>query len=702
MVKSGSSNRWESHTFQDLRSQNVNISTRIDDEFWEAYEKDGVYSLRRVVDKKVTKEIRARELLEMMSFATHGCGDPGVQNHTTINKWHTCKNSGEIWASNPCSEYMFLNDSACNLASLNLMRFRGTNGEFDINSFCQAVDLFVTSQDIMVSKASYPTKEITKNSDSFRPIGLGYANLGAYIMSLGLDYDSEEARNFSSAVTSLMTAEAYLHSTKLAEKLGPFKEFEKNKEPMLEVINMHKKASKKIPSKESLENLVQTANKKWEEVYERGGKYGFRNAQVTLLAPTGTIGIMMDCDTTGGEPVFALKTYKELSGGGSMMIVNKTVSLALESLGYEQENISNIVKYIDENETIEGCSDLKKEDLKIFDCAISAGEGKRVISPMGHIKMLGAIQPFVSGAISKTVNCAENTSVKEIEEMFYQGWKLGLKSISIYRDGSKVSQPLKTKKYGKFGVLGRGERESLPPIREGITQKVKVGHIPLFIRTGEYKDGRLGEVFIDSLQRGSEINRLLNENAIQFSEKLQYGVPLKTALEIFSKAGQSQISGITDHPFIKITNGIEGFLYDWIRAHYLGDISLLRGDDGTFRKPEMRPLPQELRVYQQVPDLHLLPTVVGRKFYPGVPSLEETINRISKTNYWEDKEEGLDTRNTIEKIKKTRTWKGKDNGIESGTMTGSVCEICGNMMISDGSCLKCLHCKTSTGGCGGG
>ncbi len=703
LVRYGSPSNWESHTFQDLRSQNVNISTRIDDEFWEAYEKDGLYSIRRVIDGSVIKDVRARDLLEMMSFATHGCGDPGVQNHSIINKWNTVKSSGEIWASNPCSEFMHLDNSACNLASLNLMRYRLNDGELDINSFCKAIDLFITAQDIMVSPASYPTKEIAKNSDAFRPIGLGYANLGAYTMSLGLPYDSDEARNFASAVTSLMTAEAYLQSTKLAEKLGPFKEFNKNKKSMLEVINMHKEASNKITLRyKGLEKLITTANSKWDDVLKRGEKYGFRNDQVTLLAPTGTIGIAMDCDTTGGEPVHSLESYKELSGGGSMIIVNQTVPLALDYLGYGQEDISKIIKYVKQNKTVEGCDTLKEKHLPVFDCAVSSGNGKRSIFPMGHIKMLGAIQPFVSGSISKTVNCPNNTTVEEIQEMFYQGWKNGLKAVAIYRDGSKVSQPLRTKKQSNIEILARGERESLPDIRKGITQKVKINNVPLFIRTGEYFDGRLGEVFIDSLQRGSEINRLLNENAIQFSEKLQYGVSLKNALEIFTKAGKSQISGFTDHQFIKTANGVEGFLFDWIRAHYLGDISFLKKDDGTWTDPEMRPLPSELRVYQQVPDLHMFPTVVGVKFYPDAPSLEETIKKISGENYWKDNHDGLDTRKTLEKIKRNRTWNGENNESESWIMTGSICEKCGNMMVSDGSCLKCLHCKTSTGGCGGG
>ena len=703
LVAAGSPNNWESHTFQDLRAQNVNISVRLDDEFWKAYESGDYYDIKRVLDGEVARKEKARDLLEMIAFATHNCGDPGIQNHTIINKWNTCKNSEEIWASNPCSEYMFVNNSACNLASLNLMRFRkkegesNEEGEFDIDSFLKAVDLYITAQDILVSKASYPTKEIAENSHKFRPLGLGYANLGAYIMSLGLNYDSNEARNFAAAVTSLMTAEAYLQSTKLAEKMGIFSEFEKNKEPMLDVMKKHRDFSKKINPRNGLESIVGRANQIWNEVVERGEKYGFRNAQVTLLAPTGTIGFMMGCDTTGCEPAFSLKSYKELAGGGSMTIVNETALLALEKLGYDASSIEEIKKYIDKNGTIEGNDLLKEEHLPIFDCAISSGHGTRFIAPEGHIKMLGAIQPFLSGAISKTINCPNNTSVDEIKDLFYLGWKLGVKALAIYRDRSKASQPLKTKKVSTLEIIARGQRESLPSLRNALTQKAKIGDVSVFFTTGEYPDGRLGELFINSLERGTEVNRLLNLVAVQFSEKLQYGAPLTEALEVFEKAGASQIMGPTNHVFIPQVKGVEDFIYKWISAHYLGDISFVP------KLPEIRPLPNELRIYQRIPPLHLIPTVAGEKFYPGAPSLEETIEKISGMNYWKDSEEGLDTRRTIEKIKKTRNWGNSDNSenLITGKITGQICDKCGNLMIHDGSCMKCPQCKTSTGGCGG-
>ena len=604
-----------------------------------------------------------------------------------------------------CSEYMFLDDSACNLASINLLRFRKENGQLDVQSLEKIVDLYVTSQDVMISKASYPTEKITLNSHKFRPIGLGYANLGAFIMANGWAYDSDEARDFAGAVTSLLTAEAALQSTKLAENVGAFEEFEKNKEPMLNVMEMHRKASKQLRKENGLEEIVDAANKKWDEVIERGNKYGFRNAQFTLLAPTGTIGFMMGCDTTGCEPEYQLVKYKELAGGGFMMITNETVPVALKTLGYSQDRIEKIVSYVNEDMpdgkkrgTVEGCPDLKPEHLPVFDCSISSPYGKRFISPRAHVEMLGAIQPHLSGAISKTINCPNNTTVEEIEELMYLGWKRGVKALALYRDGSKAAQPLKKRSASKLVNLARGEREPLPKERKGMIRKVKVGGINLFLTTGEYEDGRLGELFIESLERGSEVNRLLNEVAIEFSEKIQYGVPLEQALEIFQKAGNSQIAGITDHEFIKMAKGPEGFLYDFLRAHYLGDISCVHKEKDS---PEMRPLPWELKIFKKVPQLHLIPSVAGIGMYPGVPTLEETIKKVSKTNYWEDADEGLDTRQTIDKIKRTRAW-GKENNNEFyGRITGKMCDK-GHLMISDGGCFKCPICKTSTGGCGGG
>lgn len=715
LVEAGSPSNWESHTFQNLRGQNVNISVRFDDEFWKAYESDKDYAIRYVNDKGENNDgikelVSARSLARTIAFSTHGCGDPGIQNDDIINKWNTCKNSGRINASNPCSEYMFFDNSACNLASLNLMKFKTSEGKIDLSSFLKAVDIYITAQDIIVSHAAYPTKEIAENSHRFRPLGLGYANLGALLMSLGMPYDSDEARDFAAAITSNLTAEAYLQSTRLAEDMGTFEEYNKNKKPMLEVIKMHKKYAQKLHRGNGLEDLVDSANRIWDEVLKRGERFGFRNAQVTLLAPTGTIGFMMGCDTTGCEPELMLIKYKELAGGGLMTIINETIPQALKTLGYDENKIQKIIDYINQDmgeggkrATVEGCPELDEKHLPVFDCAYPSPYGDRFISPRAHIKMLSALQSHLSGAISKTVNCPENTTVEEIENLFYEAWNGGVKALAVYRNGSKGAQPLKTGKKNLLTVIKRGEREHLPDIRIGITQKVKVGGTSLFLTTGEYEDGRLGELFIGALERTSEVNRLLNENAVQFSEKLQYGVPLIEALEIFEKAGGSQISGRTNHPFITKAKGPEGFIYNWLRTHYLGNLSFLLEDDEAKEK-ELRPLPWELRVYKKVPKLYLMPSVEGITMYPGVPTLEETIEKISGYNYWEDKEEGLDTRETIEKIKRTRKWKTDKSefSVLSGKITGRTCDKCGGIMLSDGGCLKCPTCLISTGGCGGG
>jgi ribonucleoside-diphosphate reductase alpha chain len=703
LIEAGSPNNWESHTIQNLRSQNANISILVDKEFWDAYEADGVYNIRAVRTGEPIRQVKARDYLEQLAFATHGCGDPGIQNFDIMNEYNTCKNSGDIWGSNPCSEFMFLNNTACNLASINLMKFRNPDGSFDFGGFNKVVDHLITAQDIFVSKFSYPSKEIALNSHRFRPLGLGFANLGAYIMANGEAYDSEGARMFGGAVASAMSAEAYLQSTKLAEVLGPFEEFEKNREPMLEVIEKHRKSSHKLAAVNGLEHMVRASQETWEEALRRGEKHGFRNGQVTLLAPTGTTGLMMDCDTTGGEPVYQLKVYKELAGGGAITIVNQTVPLALKSLGYLPGEIDEIVKHIDKTGTAEGAPNLREKDLAVFDCAVTANEGTRAIAPMGHLRMMGAMQPFLSGAISKTVNCPNNTSVEEIQEMMYQSHELGLKAVAIYRDGSKAAQPLSTGVKKGLDILVRGEREPLPDLRYGITQKLKVGGISMFLRSGEYEDGRLGELFLDSLERGSGMNKALHENVVQFSEKLQYGMPLEEALEVFRKAGESQLSGFTDHPFIKQSRGWEGFLSEWVSAHYLGDISGV-STILSESKTELRPFPWELRVYQQKPKLHLMPSVAGVNFYEGVPTLEETIQEVSGTNFWLDEKSGLDTRKTIERIKKERKWnKDTARGMESqkGKITGRTCDGCGGMLISDGKCWKCPSCKTAIGGCSG-
>ncbi|HZL92601.1 MAG TPA: vitamin B12-dependent ribonucleotide reductase, partial [Vicinamibacterales bacterium] len=429
--------------------QNSNNSVRVTDEFMRAVLDDSDWQTHAVRDGAPMDRYKARELMRQIADATWVCGDPGMQFDTTVNDWHTCPNTARINASNPCSEYMFLDDSACNLASINLMKFVDASGEFDAKSFAKACEVFITAQEILVDNASYPTKAIERNSHDYRPLGLGYANLGALLMSRGLPYDSDEGRAYAAAITAVMTGEAYAQSAKIArDHGGPFAGYEKNRESMLRVMRKHRDAVSEINAKHVPADLYAGAKQAWDEAVELGEDFGYRNAQATVLAPTGTIGFMMDCDTTGVEPDIALVKYKKLVGGGLMKIVNQTVPMALEKLGYTKPEIEAIVHHIDENEMIEGAPFLKEEHLPVFDCAFKPANGERSIHYMGHIRMMGATQPFISGAISKTVNVPREATVDEIEKAYVESWRLGAKAVSIYRDGSKRTQPLNTSRAG--------------------------------------------------------------------------------------------------------------------------------------------------------------------------------------------------------------------------------------------------------------
>jgi len=445
--------------------QNANHSVRATDEFMRAVEEDREWVTREVLTGKPSNRYRARELLRQIAEGTYICGDPGMQFDTTINDWHTCPNSARINASNPCSEYMFIDNTACNLASLNLMKFLNEDDEFDIEAFRKATRVLITAMEIIVDNSSYPREEIAQNSHLFRTLGLGYANLGALLMSRGLPYDSDEGRTYAAAITSIMCGQAYLTSSELAEVMGPFEEFYKNREPMLRVIQKHRTAAYNLDKTNLPEELFKASCQVWDEAYQNGKKHGYRNAQVTVLAPTGTIAFMMDCDTTGVEPDIALVKYKKLVGGGLLKIVNQTVEKALKKLKYPETTIKNIINYIDENDTIEGAPGLKEEHLSIFDCAFKPKNGQRSIHYMGHVKMLAAVQPFISGAISKTVNVPENITVEEIMDIYMSAWKMGVKAIAIYRDNSKRTQPLSTAIKETVKEYGRPYRRRLPDER---------------------------------------------------------------------------------------------------------------------------------------------------------------------------------------------------------------------------------------------
>ncbi|HEY4611706.1 MAG TPA: vitamin B12-dependent ribonucleotide reductase, partial [Bacteroidota bacterium] len=524
--------------YDTISYQNANHSVRVSNEFMKAVLEDKEWWTKAVTTGKPVEKFRARDLMKQIADAAWVCGDPGMQYHTTINNWHTSPNTAPINSSNPCSEYMFLDDTACNLASLNLMKFRRDDGEFDVDMFRRAVQVTITAMEISVDNSSYPTNSITQNSFDYRPLGLGYANLGALLMARGLPYDSEEGRSYAGAITSLMCGEAYKQSALIAKEKGPFKGYAINREPMLNVMAKHGIYAEKIDQELVPKDLWEASASVWKDVTRIGKQWGIRNSQSTVLAPTGTIGFMMDCDTTGVEPDIALVKYKKLVGGGLLKIVNNTVPEALRKLGYDEEQIEHIIAFIDKNDTIEGAPHLKEEHLPVFDCAFKPANGKRSIQYMGHIRMMSATQPFLSGAISKTVNMPTEVTAEEIMNAYTEAWKLGLKAIAVYRDGCKRTQPLSTsldtgeKKEVKAAKLP--PRRRLPDERQSITHKFSIAGHEGYITVGMFEDGMPGEVFITMSKEGSTISGLMDSFATGISISLQYGVPLKVMVDKFS------------------------------------------------------------------------------------------------------------------------------------------------------------------------
>ena len=553
--------------------QNANNSVRVSDEFMEAVREDREWKTRYVTTGEVSETYKARELLRMIAEGTYLCGDPGMQFDTTINDWHTCSNTGRINGSNPCSEYMHLDDSACNLASLNLLKFLRDDGVFDVEAFRHAVDIMILAQDILVDNSSYPTPEITANAHAFRELGLGYANLGALLMSLGLPYDSDAGRAYAGALTALMSGEGYLQSARAAQGLGPFAGFPVNRQPMLKVLNKHRSYAYKISPSHVPLDLLAAAREVWDRACEEAEKYGVKNSQISVLAPTGTIAFMMDCDTTGVEPDIALVKYKKLVGGGLLKIINNTVPRALRRLGYDVKQIQEIVEYIEEHETIEGAPHLKDEDLSVFDCAFKPANGSRTIHYLGHIKMMGGVQPFISGAISKTINMPSDVTVEEIMQAYIEAWKLGLKAVAIYRDGSKRTQPLNTSK--EESKVSKAEpRESRPlrrklhDERKSITHKFDIAGHEGYITVGIYEDGQPGEIFITMSKEGSTISGLMDSFATAISMALQYGVPLRVLVDKFSHM-RFEPSGFTKNPNIPIAKSIMDYIFRWLASKFL-------------------------------------------------------------------------------------------------------------------------------------
>jgi ribonucleoside-diphosphate reductase alpha chain len=550
--------------------QNANLSVRLSDEFMRAVETDQPWTTHWVTKPEMPgPTYPAREVFTKMSNSTWCCGDPGVQYDTTINHWHTCPNSGRINASNPCSEYMFVDDSACNLASINLMKFRCEDGTFDHERFTSACRLVFIAQEILVDHASYPTKRIATNSHRFRPLGLGYSNLGSLIMTAGLAYDSEEARGLCGVITALLHGAACHTSTELAAAVGPFDDFEKNREPMLHVMEMHFEKVDQI--KGCPRYLQEAARDLWDKVLAHGRRHGFRNAQATVLAPTGTISFMMDCDTTGIEPDIALVKYKQLAGGGMLKMVNQEVPLALQTLGYDAPEVEAIIAYIDKHDTIEGAAEVQPEHLSVFDCAFPPRNGHRSIAWRAHIQMMAAAQPFISGAISKTVNMPRESTPDEVADAFMEGWRLGLKALAIYRDGSKEVQPLSTKtKSDKAAekLVAAPRRERLPDTRQSITHKFSVSGHEGYITVGLYPDGRPGELFITMAKEGSTIGGLMDCFGTAVSMSLQYGVPLEVYVNKFSHT-RFEPMGFTKNPEIKIAKSLVDYIFRWLGVEFL-------------------------------------------------------------------------------------------------------------------------------------
>ncbi len=623
--------------------QNANHSVRVTDEFMRAAEADREWVTRAVTTGQPMDTYRARDIMHMIAEATHICGDPGMQFDTTINDWHTCPNSARINASNPCSEYMFIDDTACNLASLNLLKFLDQEGHFDVESYKKAVRVIITAMEIIVDNSSYPRKEIARNSHKFRTLGLGYANLGALLMSLGLPYDSDEGRAYAGAVTSILTGHAYTTSAELAKCMGPFEEFPKNREPMLRVIRKHRDAAHQLESRLLPDYLYEAATSAWDTALELGEQYGYRNAQVSVLAPTGTIAFMMDCDTTGVEPDIALVKYKKLVGGGMLKIVNNSVPRALKRLGYDEKTAKGIIDYIDEHDTIEGAPGLKSEHLPVFDCAFKPMNGVRSIHYMGHVKMLAAVQPFISGAISKTVNVPEETTVDEIMEIYRKAWKMGVKAIAIYRDNSKRTQPLSTVAKDAVKEYGRPYRRRLPDERNAITHKFSVGGHEGYITVGMYEDGSPGEIFIVMAKEGSVVSGLMDSFATAISLALQYGVPLKVLVDKFSHT-RFEPSGYTGNPNIPYAKSVMDYIFRWLALKFLP----------KEEKEKYLELRQETET-------------------SGIQPPEE---------------KEVATRGSLEEQEK-HTFRMQADAPN--------CPVCESIMVRNGSCYKCMECGTTSG-----
>ncbi len=681
--------------YDSVQFQNANHSVRVTDDFMRAYEKDGDWQTHAVTDRRVMGTYKARDMMRRMAESAWVCGDPGMQFDTTVNDWHPCPNTARINASNPCSEYMFLDDSACNLASLNLMKFYSEAGAvFDVEAYRAALRIVITAQEIVVDYASYPTEAIGKNSHAFRPLGIGYANLGALLMARGLAYDSDDGRDYAAAITSILSGESYAQSARIAEKLGPFAGYPVNEEPFLRVIDKHRRAAYRINNRAIPADLADAATSVWDEAYALGQQHGYRNAQISVLAPTGTIAFMMDCDTTGIEPDIALVKYKKLVGGGMLKIVNNTVPAALRRLGYDDKQVKEIVQYIDDNDTIEGAPHLLDQHLTVFDCAFKPANGTRSIHYAGHLKMMGAVQPFISGAISKTINMPSNATVEEIEQAYYEAWKLGLKAVAVYRDGCKRSQPLSTAKdktgLEQLGVAATAVRRKLPDERESITHKFSIGGHEGYITVGKYEDGTPGEIFITMAKEGSTISGLMDSFATMTSLSLQHGVPLQLLVDKFTHT-RFEPSGFTKNREIPMAKSIMDYIFKWLAIKFLpresqAEAGVILRDEPSSPGLAPSPSPASNLAPPTPKDISFIDSVAQSAAAPAPSPLTHHSSPITPVVGFIMPPKDADAPNV------------KTGAPIRFQQDAPSCSDCGSIMVRNGACYKCLNCG-STSGC---
>jgi ribonucleoside-diphosphate reductase alpha chain len=665
LIDAGYDGSFTGEAYGSVFFQNSNNSVRVTDEFMRAVIDDKEWKTRAVTDGRVMDSYRARDLMRMMAESAWVCGDPGVQFDTTVNHWHPCPNTARINASNPCSEYMFLDDSACNLASLNLMKFRRQDDrEFDVVAFRHACEIIILAQEIIVDYASYPTEQIGKNSHAFRPLGIGYANLGALLMSRGLAYDSPDGRAYAAAITAMLSGYSYRQSARVAQQHGPFAGYAKNREPFLRVIGQHRAAVKDIERSYVPADMLSEAANAWDETLSLGQQYGFKNAQISVLAPTGTIGFMMDCDTTGVEPDISLVKYKKLVGGGMLKIVNQTVPEALERLGYTADQAKEIISYIDDNETIEGAPGLKDEHLTVFDCAFKPSNGVRSIHWMGHLKMMSAVQPFISGAISKTVNMPTECSIDDIMTAYTESWKMGIKALAIYRDGSKRSQPLNTSlekmkdttgKNGEVAGEPRPVRRRLPDERQAITHKFSISGHEGYLTVGLYEDVTPGEIFVTMAKEGSAVSGLVDAVATLTSITLQYGVPVEVLCKKFIHT-RFEPNGFTNNPNIPMAKSILDYIFRWLELKFV--------------------LPKEAAA------------AVAENESDNIEPLKAAAKSSVKT---------APDPMAFSKPAPAKVGRHTTQVAFQVESDAPPCSTCGDIMVRSGSCHKCISCGTTSG-----